>query len=158
MSRMYFATFENVAIAAAQDIFEIVAAAGKNVRFHGFMLANVGGTADAGDAQEEMLRLQIRRGQTVSGSGGSSVTPVPMSVTDAAFGGTCEANNTTQAGTGTIVVLHADGWNIRSPYIWLPPDKLQPELTGSERMTVEVVAAPADSITCSGTCWMEEFG
>jgi hypothetical protein len=44
-------------------------------------LSNVGGAADAGDAQEELLRVEmIRLPATVTvGSGGTSMTPNPLS-------------------------------------------------------------------------------
>lgn len=155
MSRMYSVIFENVAVTAAQDVFAIVAAAGKNLRVCSITL---GQTTDVGDAAEEILRVRIRSGQTTVGSGGTAPTPVPLNVTDAAAGFTARVNDTTQASAGTIVTLMMDTWNIRTGYVWIPPEDMRIELTGGRRLTFELPAAPADSITCSGSMYVEEFG
>lgn len=155
MSRVYSVQFNAVAVTAQQDFFAIVAAAGKNCRILGVVL---GQTTDAGDAEEEFLSILFKSGATTTGSGGSAGTAVRMNVTDAAAGFTSRTNDTTKASAGTIVTMHADVWNVRSPYIWLPPDGMRPELTGSRRFTVELATTPADSITCNGTIYVEEFG
>lgn len=158
MGRLYAVTFENVAVSAAQDLFEISPADDKPVALHGLVLSNVGGTADAGDAQEELLRLLVRRGHATGGSGGTAPTPAPVNPADAAAGFAAEVNNTTIASTGTTVDLLADGWNIRIPYsmFWTPetrPGASQANTT----IVVRLVAAPADSVNCSGTLYVEEF-
>lgn len=157
MNRMYTVQFENVAIAAAQDLFEITPASNKPIAICGLFLSNVGGTADAGDAQEEFLRLQIIRGFTTSGSGGSSATPVPVTPTDGAASFTAEVNNTTLANTGTTVHPHSDGWNIRMGYSlwWIPETWIWCTATET-RIVVRLVAAPADSVNCSGTLYVCE--
>src|SRR3954463_7635391 len=119
-------TFENVAIAAAQDIFYIKPAADKICIIEAIYLSNVGGAADAGDAQEELLRLVVNRlpATVTVGSGGSASatgTLNPLSVNDTAAGFTGRTNDTTPATTsGTARTLHADGWNVRVPYVWMP--------------------------------------
>ncbi len=153
--RQYSVTFEAVAITALQDLFAIVAAAGKNVYLNGLELFQ---TTDLGDAAEEILRLRCRSGQTTVGSGGGAGTNVPVNVTDAAAGFTSRINDTTQAVSGTIVSHWVDGWNIRMPYKWEPPANKWIPLTGGRRATIELVAAPVDSITVSGTLWVFEVG
>lgn len=155
MGRMYSATFTAVAVTAAQDLFEIVAPADAVVVLHSLYL---GQSTELGDAAEEQLRVAIKSGQTTSGSGGSTVTPAPLALGDAAFGGTVEANNTTKASTGTIVTHHADSWNVRGPYQLIFTPETRKVLSPSARMTVELVAAPADSITLEGTVYFEEIG
>jgi len=155
MSRIYTVQFNAVAVTAQQDFFEITAAAGKNCRILAVML---GQTSDVGDAAEEMLSILFKSGATTSGSGGTAPTIVRCNVTDAAAGFAAEANNTTKATAGTIVTHHSDVFNVRSPYIWLPPERMQIELTGSRRFTVELATTPADSLTCNGTIYVEEFG
>lgn len=153
MSRMYSCVFDAVAITAVQDIFAIVAPSAATVRIHQLDLYQ---TTDLGDAQEEVLRLRIRQGQTVAGSGGSAGTAVPQDVDDSASGATVRLNDTTQAGTGTIVIDETFGWNIRVPLtrIWTP--ETRPIIKGGRRATIELVAAPADSITVSGNLvWSE---
>jgi len=158
MARMYSVAFENVSISAAQDLFEITPADDKPIKLCGLFLSNVGGTADAGDAQEELLRLLVRRGHTTSGSGGTAPTPVPVgSSADTAAGFTAEVNNTTVATVGTTTDLHCDGWNIRVPYqvVW-PPEMRPGASQANTTIVVRLVAAPADAVSCSGTLYILE--
>ncbi len=155
MSRLYTVNFAAVAVTAQQDFFEIVAAAGKPLRILGISLSQ---STEVGDAAEEALAILVKSGQTTSGSGGSAPTPVPNCVTDAAAGFTAEVNNTTKASAGTIVTHYADNWNIRQPFFPVFPDRMQIELAGGRRLTVELGTTPADSVTMSGTVWVEEFG
>ena len=157
--RMYSAVFSGVSISVVQDLFEINGAAGKVTYLCGFELSQTG-TADFGDAQEEGVGLRVRSGQTSSGSGGGSApTAVPVNVTDAAFGGNVEINNTTQATSGTIVIHAQWSWNPRMPYIWEPPPNKWIPLTGSRRATIEIDTTPADAIAlCRATVWLFEVG
>lgn len=155
MSRIYTAQFTDVAVTAIQDLFEIVAPADAIVVIHE---VHFGQRSDVGDAAEEVLSIQLTSGQTTSGSGGSTPTAVPLSFGDAAFGGTVEANNTTQAADGTIVTHYSWHWNIRGSFdkIWTP--ETRPVLSPSRRGCFELPVAPADSITMSGTVIFEEIG
>ena len=155
MGRIYTAQFTDVAVSAIQDLFEIVAPSDAVVVVHDLHL---GQRSDVGDSAEEILNIQLTRGHTTSGSGGTSVTPVPNNAGDAAFGGTVEANNTTQAQDGTIVVLASWDWNIRGPFdkVWTP--ETRPVLSPGARMCVELPVAPTDEITMSGTITFEEIG
>lgn len=153
--RIYSATFSGSAQTAAIDFFEINAASTKVVELLSVHLSQ--GT-ELADAQEEQLLVLIKTGATVSGSGGSTPTAIPRHLGDAAFAGTVETANTTKANTGTIVTHHSQYWNIRVPLdivftpettIWVPP---------SGRLTVELSAAPADSVTFGGTAVFREVG
>lgn len=155
MGRMYTAVFNNVAVTAIQDLFEIVAPADSVVVLHDIHFSQ---NSDVGDAAEEILRIELTSGHTTSGSGGSAVTPVPVSLGDAAFGGTCEANNTTQAVSGTIVTKYVWNWNIRGPFDKIFTPETRPIISPSTRMCLELPAAPADSITMSGSITFEEIG
>lgn len=156
MGRVYTVSFAGVTVSAQQDFFELVAAAGKPFRVLGWELSQ---SSEVADAQEEGLSVILKSGQTTSGSGGSSYTPVPQNTSDAAAGITAEINNTTKASTGTIVTHHPTNWNVRmSPMPFWYPEKAQPEIIGGRRMTLELATTPADSITMSGCIWVEEFG
>jgi hypothetical protein len=155
IARNYTVTFAGVAVTAQQDLFEIVAAAGKNVEIVGIFLSQ---TTRAGDAQEEQLTILFKSGQTTSGTGGSAPTPVPLSVSDAAAGFTAEVNNTTKATAGTIVTHHADNWNVRMSQPFIFPEDMRVSLTGSRRFTVELAETPSASMTMSGTLYLREFG
>jgi hypothetical protein len=151
---LYAATFENVSVSAIQDLFELVASSGGPLRIHAIYL---GQTSEVGDAAEEILRVRIMRGNTTSGSGGSSVTPTPLRPAGTAFGGTCEANNTTPATAGSPVACHVDAFNVRSGWVYVPTPETRIEVAASERVVLNLPAAPADAISLSGTIVFEEF-
>lgn len=155
MSRIYTAQFTDVAVTAIQDLFEIVAPADAIVVIHDVHFSQ---KSDVGDAAEEILNIQFTSGHTTSGSGGTTPPAIPREFGDAAFGGTVEANNTTQASAGTIVTHYSWDWNIRGPFdkIWTP--ETRPILSPSRRACFELPVAPADSITMSGSVTFEEIG
>lgn len=158
IGRIYTVSFENVSVSAAQDLFEISPADDKPVEIVGLFLAQTG-NSDVGDAAEECLRFSIIRGNTTSGSGGTTPTPAPVKRGDSAAGFAAEVNNTTAASAGTAVTLHCDSFNVRVGYMnWWPvgaePDASQANTT----IRVNLPAAPADAITLSGTLYVREFG
>jgi len=59
LGRLYSVSFQAVAISAKQDIFYIKPAADKGCVIEAIYLSNVGVGADAGDAQEELLDVQM---------------------------------------------------------------------------------------------------
>lgn len=152
MGRMYSATFEEVAVTVPQDLFEINAPADAIVVVHGLVISQ---STEAGDAASEQLNILIHRGST-SGSAGSTPTATPMEVGDAAFGGTVEANNTTQSTEG--VQVHAENFNVMAGLaLWWTPET-RPVISPSGRLIVELQSTPTDSITMSGTVYFEEIG
>lgn len=159
IGRHYSVIFENVAVAAAQDFFEITPASNKPIVIEGLTLDNVGGTADAGDAQEEFLRLLIRRGHTTSGSAGTAPTPNPLRTGDAAAGFTAEVNNTTIASVGTTKDLVSLGWNVRVPLREFWTEEVVPGASAADTtIVVRLLSTPADSIQISGTLFVCEMG
>lgn len=159
MGRRYTAVFDAVAVTAVQDFFEILAPTDAIVVVHGFNLFQ---TTDLGDAQEEVLRLYTQRGvgSVTSGTGGTTPTAQPIEDGDAAFGGTVEANNTTQmvVGTGTLETLERMGWNIRVPFDKIYTPETRPVVSPGNRFVLGLAAAPADSVTVTGTIVFEEIG
>jgi hypothetical protein len=149
------AQFNGVSITAQQDLFELVAPAAKAVRL---LMVKLTQTTEVGDAMEENLSILLKRGQTTSGSGGT--TPAAVSLTAETAGtATVEANNTTKASAGTIVTLDADVWYERAPFLWAPPyERLCPVIPPGVRMTVELATTPADALTANGTLYWEEIG
>jgi len=152
MGRMYAAVFEEVAATAAQDLFELVAPSTGVVLVHSIHISQ---SSDAGDAASEMLNILVHRG-TATGTGGSSVTPSPLAVGDSAFGGTCEANNTTQSAEGTF--LGAYNFNIMAGLDIVFTPETRPVISPSGLFIVELQTTPADSLTMSGTLIFEELG
>lgn len=155
LGQMFTAQFNAVAATLAQDLFELVAPATGVVLIHEIGISQ---STEIADAQEEQLSLLSKSGSTTSGSGGSAVTPVPRLFAGTAFGGTCEANNTTKASVGTIVTHLAWNWNVRMPFQHIYTPESRPVLSPSRRWTLELVAAPADSITLSGYLVFEFIG
>lgn len=153
MPRYYTVTFNAVAATAAQDLFEITPADDKPVTILGWALDQ---TSDFGDAQAEQLGLQVIRGYTGSGSGGSSATPGPLDGIDTAAGFAAEVNNTTLAATGTGVVLWSAGWNVQAGCRDFLPEGMQPRCSQAQTSIVLRQTAPADSITLNGTLFVAE--
>lgn len=153
---VFVATFTAVAVSAAQDVFEIVAPADSRIAIREIRL---GQYSDAADAQAEMLSVTIVRGHTTSGSGGSSVTPVPIAGHAGALASTAtvEANNTTIAADGTAVTLCADTFNVMGGWRFYPVPEERPIITNGGRLVVRVTV-PADSLTMNGTIVFEELG
>jgi len=156
--RFYTVPFDAVTVAAAQDLFEITPADDKPIAIYGITLDNVAGVADAGDAQEELLRLAVIRGFTSSGSGGTAPTPVALDGNDTAAGFTAEVNNTTLANTGTTTQPWSLGWNTRVPLReFLPEEAWIYAAQGNTTIVVRLVTAPADGFAASGTLWVAEL-
>lgn len=159
MGRMYTAVAKAIAVTAAQDIFEIAGPADAVTVVHAWYLAQ---TTETGDAAEEMLRITTNRGvgSVTSGSGGATVTPQPVSDGDAAYGGTVERNNTTimAVGTGALEELEAYAWNVRVPFAQIYTPETRPVISPSNRWTLELETAPADSVTITATVVFEEIG
>lgn len=154
---IYTVSFTGVAVTAQQDFFELTAPSAKILAIHGVELSQ---STEVGDAQEEGLSILFRRGTsgTTSGSGGSAPTPAPVQPGDTATF-TAEVNNTTKMSGGTVTTIVATNWNVRAtPMAWSFMPELRPIIGPSQRFTVELATVPADSITVSGTVWVEEIG
>ncbi len=155
MGRHYAVTFENVAVTGAVDFFELQPADDRPVVIHALHLSQ---STDVGDAAEEMMRVQILRGHTTSGSGGSAATPAPLNPIDTAAAFTAETNNTTIASAGTAVSLYSEAFNIRAGLAQVWPPELRPMASqANTTIVVRLMAAPADSISFSGTLYVEEL-
>lgn len=159
IGRRYTVAFENVAVGtAAQDLFELIPASDKPFAIVSIELHNVGGAADAGDAQEELIRLTLKTGHTTGGSGGGTPTPRPLNVADAAAGLTAETNNTTVASAGTALTIFAWGWNVRVPFEKVfTPESMPIVKTADSRVVLRSESTLADAITMSGTIVVEEI-
>lgn len=154
MGRLYTVEFEAQAVTAAVDLFEIRPADDLPLTVWGMFLSQ---STELGDAAEEILRYRVIRGNATSGSGGATPTPRPLDHHDAAAGFAADTCNTTPASTGTEVVLHSGGWNVRVPDPLILPPELRWKTTQTGGfIVVRLMAAPADSTTMSGTLYVEE--
>lgn len=154
-SRQYTVEFENTAVTAAVDFFQITAGDDRPVELVGLIIGQLTEVA-SNVGEDEFLRYRIIRGHATTGSGGASPTPVPVDPTDPAAGFTAMTNNTTIASAGTAVNVHSDTFNIRQGLqIWWPQD-FGPATVQASLLVVRLMAAPADSITFSGTAYIRE--
>jgi hypothetical protein len=161
--RAYAVEFHGVTLTSAggdQDLVYVKPAADKPIVLEAFYLSNVGVAADAGDAQEELHRIEIiRLPATVTvGSGGNSMTPNALQTNDAAAGFTARINDTTVATTsGTAQWLHSDGWNVRTPYMWMPPPEHRPIVANAQAIVIRLASTLTDDIVCNGTAIVREI-
>lgn len=153
MGRRYTAVFQAVAVTAAQDLLSLLAPAGTKLKL---ISCRIGQSTDFGDAQAENLRIRIRRGMTTVGSGGTAPAMIPVDPSDGAAVAVARANDTTPASGGTIVECFEETFNAQIGWVYLPVPEERIECAVSTRIAVNLVAAPADSLTMSGTiCWEE---
>src|SRR3954453_23581575 len=130
--RVYSTFFENVTIAAVQDIFLLKAGGANGADLHQIDLSAGGVTAPA----EIRLRLKRLPATVTNGSGGTAPT---MSATDSgdtkAATATVRANDTTQATTsGTAATLQAHQWNVLMPWQYLPAPEDREVIQASEAL------------------------
>jgi hypothetical protein len=151
--RYYAVNIDEVAVSALQDLFSVNPASNKPVAFCGLV---IGQQSDEQDAQDEQLAIQVVRGNTTVGSGGSSADAVPILVNGAADAASIRVNDTTEASVGTEVILLSDCFNIRAGYqLWWPPE-LRPTTVNGTFMCVRLMEAPTDAITVSATLYFAE--
>jgi hypothetical protein len=154
--RIYTVEFEGVAVTAAVDFFELTPADDKPIEIMGIFLSQ---SSDLGDAASEILRYRVIRGHTTSGSGGAAPTPRPLNRSGAAAGFAAETCNTTIASVGTPLNLHSDAFNIATGLqLWLPESCEWEASQADTTIVVRLMAAPADSLTMSGTLYVREQG
>lgn len=160
--RVYTVPFlsQNLPATNPIDLWDIAPATNKPIVLLGISLDNVGIAADAGDAQEELLPIQIVRGFATVGSGGASATSMPVQENDTAASFTARTCDTTVAvvGAGATNVIGGLGWNVRVPLREFWPLELCPTCSAAQtRMVVKLTAAGGDAITISGTAWVGEL-
>src|SRR3990167_8520898 len=153
MGRFYSLPLTPTAVTVAVDLAELLTAATHVACIHAILL---GQWTELGDAAEEMLRLAFKSGQTTSGSGGNTgVTPIPRLIGSSAHGMTVETFNTTKASVGTIVTHGVWDWNVRIPFLKVFTPETRLIIPPSTRATLELVAAPTDSVTMEGQIVLE---
>lgn len=149
---IYSATFSAIAVSAAQDLFELVAPASGPVRIREI---RIGQYTDFGDAAAEILSIQLVRGHTTTGSGGSAVVPSALGESNWSRS-TLARNNTTIAANGSPQILLADAFNIQAGWWYRPPEDERIIIQPSARFVVRITL-PADALTVNGTLIFEEF-
>lgn len=140
------------------DLWEILPADDQPCRI---LMIRLGQTSEVKDAEEEGLRVTVRRfrATVTSGSGGSAGAPEEVSRANQAPAFASETNNTTVATTsGDNEVIDEIGWiNRQTPLDIVYPDaKMQPAAIQGEALIVRLESTVADDMTFAGNIWIEE--
>lgn len=153
-SRAYSIQFNNVTVAALQDLIALYCGANMACELHGFTIGQVTGTT------VQNLRFSIKRlpATVTSGSGGSVATPQKILRGDVAATATARVNDTTQATTsGTAAIIHADALNTVNGYQFFWPAQDAPTFGPNEAAILSLDQAPASGLTMSGTLYFGEL-
>jgi hypothetical protein len=153
--RLYTMNFNNVSVAAVQDLLALYAGATRMFGVHAVSLGQVTGATVA----NARLRHRLLPATVTSGSGGAAGVINKTQVGDAAATVTGRVNDTTQATTsGTGVDLVDDVWNTINGYIWYPPIPGRPFLVPlSAAYVISLDTVPA-TMTVNGSITFEEIG
>ena len=143
MGMRYSGQFSAVAVTALQDVFELVAPTDSVIVLHSVRL---GQSSDAGDAQAEMLPVEIvvGRGTVTSGSGGTTPAKEALEGGFAASGATLEANNTTRmvVGSGTLHTIIREAFNVQVGWLYQPLPEERSVGSPGDRRTRALPRAP----------------
>lgn len=152
--RVYSTYFDNVTIAAVQDVFSLRAAGASGCELHHIQLSAGGVTAAA------EIRLRLRRLPATVTAGSVGTAPV-MSVVDSgdtkAATAVVRANDTTQATTsGTAIILAAWQWNVLGMFEHLPAPEDRENIQTGEALVLDIPATPASTVVSGMIKWLEE--
>lgn len=151
--RIYKTFFENVTVAAAQDLFSLKAGAANGIEIHQIDLSAGGVTAPA----EIRIRVKRMPATFTQGSGGSTPTVgVADSGDTKATTATVHANDTTPGTTGgTAVVLGAFQWNVLMPWQYLPAPEDRDVIQAAEGFVIDALGSPASTVVSATITWRE---
>lgn len=154
MGVIYKTSFENVTIAAVQDIFAIKAGAANSVVLYSIELT-AGAVASPAEIRMRLKRLPV----TVTiGSGGSTPTVgAKSSRNSTASSSTVHANDTTQATTSGTAFnnLGAWQWNVLNPWLYLPPPEEREDCQAAEALVLDIPGTPASTVVSGRIVWEE---
>lgn len=152
--RTYSIQFNNVAVAAVQDLLAVYSGASMVCELAGLVIGQITGTT------VQNLRFTIKRlpATVTSGSGGSSATPQKMQRGDGGATVTARTNDTTPAtSSGTASILHSDVFNTVNGYQFFWPPQDCPTIGLSEAGVVSLDAPPGSGLFMSGTLYIREL-
>ena len=96
-----------------------------------------------------------------AGNGRMYLYPLsPLDSTDAAFGPTTNVrvNDTTETSSGTPLDMHSEAFNIRTGWAYIPTPEMRIRTDeGDGFLAVALIDVPSDSLTMSGTMYVEEL-
>lgn len=145
--RVYTAFFEAVAVSAVQDLLTLQAASNVPIEIHACEITQKTLTAwEAKDISHKYVPA------TVTITGGTTVTPSPLSPGDTAAVTTARANNTTAAtSSGTIRNILPSNFIFLNGYYWSAAgDDDRILIKPGDAWVLRLGTAPSSSMTCSG--------
>lgn len=152
--RLYTATFTDVAITAAQDLFGILTTANTAIKIHCIEL----GQRTLTSWEAKSVKLVRNPATATVGSGGTAVTPRLINPGDAAGTATVRANDTAgQTTSGTQETIFSRDWEFLNGFFWLPAPEQRPIFKPSSGLALQLVVAPSASMTASGYIEYEEL-
>jgi hypothetical protein len=155
MSRVYTASFQAVAISAAQDLLYLLCSSTMPIEIHSVTLSQK--TLTAWEGKDFTFR---RLSATVTaGSGGATVTPTPHAPNDAAAVTTARRNDTTVATTsGANTIIKPFNWLFLNEFYWSPAgydDRII--VAPSTAFVIRLDTAPSAAMTASGEVTFAEL-
>jgi len=136
-----------------QDLLEIQAASNTIVSLHKLSVTQ------HADTDSEQLHLRLHRSEpqdSSSGSGGISITAAPIDPGDAAFKGTVEGNNTTQAVSG--LTIWEEDFNVLPGYNEIPIPEDRFITSGTGRLVLSLDTDPNSALFLNAGAIIEEIG
>ncbi len=153
MGRMYSTTIDNLSVAAVCELFFVKAPTDACVVIHEIVLSQ-----DDSETSEQ-LPVNIFRTATDQSAKGTGLTPAPLSVGDAAFGGTVRYNILTAETFATeTTMLRRDSQNVLNGWQYLPTPETRIVISPGGMVVVKLDAAPSGTLHLSGTLVLEEIG
>lgn len=157
MGRIYTAIMDAQAVAAVDELFNIIAPTDAVVVIHEIVI-----TQDASETSEQ-LPLNIFRTATDQAAKGTANTPHPHQIGDPAFGGVVRTHVLTAEGFAVETTPlfrqsqnQLNGWHI----LWTPETRpvLSPTAGVASTLVIKLDVAPSASINISGYVTFEEIG
>ena len=148
MSRIYSATFSEIAVTAQQDLFQLEANT-VSIILHAAYISQTSLVADAADAAVSILIRRFTDAVT------NDVAEVKLDPADANALADVAINETSELVTGTEII-HAEGWHMRNTFIYLPLPEHRPVIKIGDGVAINLNTT--DTVTMSGTIYWEEVG
>jgi hypothetical protein len=147
---MYSMEFSFTHVTTGSNCFNISPAANDFVVLHSIRLGQINLEGDAESAMETVLLSRVAG----IGSGGSESTPAPHMEGAPACTAVVRKEDTTVAGTPTVILK--DAWNVQAGWLYIPTPEERVIVSASSNLTMTCVA-PVASMDLVGAVTFEEI-
>lgn len=158
MPRGYTVGIENGTLATASgdyEVFELLAADDKPIELRSIVIKT---TSELQEAQEEWLRIQVIRGYTTAGTGGSAgVTVGKLSANDSNAGFTAATLRTALGSAGTAVAIWTDAFQVRAGFELFKAPLEGFWTGGADYLSVRLTAATTDDASINANIEVWEY-